>query len=96
MGRRLTYSELGCPKHGAKYLFIDKGGICYCAYPTPDERFSKCFYHPGGKPNDNLPKEKNSVKPDVMKSLVSEWGRRRLHVAKIREKRHSVSKPTPV
>ncbi len=47
-------SKCSCPIHGKKYMFregrngnVERKGALYCHFPTPNEDFSMCFYHPG-------------------------------------------------
>ncbi len=66
-------NKIDCPKHGDKYM-VDLGrGVTYCGFPTPGERFSKCFYHPSfvnseGKAREMYSKQRN-IQPNVMKVI---------------------------
>ena len=62
--------KYSCPIHGPNYI-KKEGSSYYCAFPTPNERFSKCFYHPTGN-SHAIPKEDiDKEKPDVMKALFT-------------------------
>lgn len=57
-----------CPYHGSKYM-ITENNAAYCGYPTPGQRFSKCFYHPAYKTRKRILAQENNVKPDVMQAI---------------------------
>jgi len=70
-----------CPEHGTEHI-VKEGTACYCAFPTPGEKFSKCFYHPTGKPHDLHKEDNDVVEPDVMKALFTGGANYRIRKSK--------------
>jgi hypothetical protein len=63
-----------CPIHGTKFMIREGTAKCspyYCNFPTPNERFSRCFYHSSGRSKVIVKEDTDHSKPDVMKAIFT-------------------------
>ena len=74
---------------------VERKGALYCHFPTPNEDFSMCFYHPGHGVGRELlalkARDKDRTPPNVMEAIRQELrtkgkNKKRRGVYYIREK----------